>query len=168
MKASTAGGRRPSALGERVIAGRGVAEHLAGYTGALIVVDAYGGGPSDGPLYDRTVEDVLGHIPQPVLVLGPFAPDIRPTSRLVLPADGGDVAIAALDAARRWAARFAPARVEVLALQPPDPWPDESSDPVREPARDAVVELVAGGIGTALRRVVVDGLDAVVVMAAPR
>ncbi len=161
--------------------GPAVAEHLAGRAGMLVVIAAYGGGPPAGRLYDTVAELVLTTVPQPILVLGPHAPDVHGSSPLLLPVDGDSIASSACTAARRWADTFAPEPVDVLALQPPDTWPADATDPVMEHGRTVAAELAAGGLAATLRRVVVAdadpvraiadaaaGLDAVVAVAAPR
>jgi hypothetical protein len=176
----------PAVPEERVIGADGefgpaVAEHLAGRAGVLVVVAAYGGGPPGGRLFDTVAEHVLTHVPHPILVLGPHAPAVHGSSPLLLPVDGDDIVSAVGVAARCWAATFAPARIEVLALQPPDTWPADPTDPVSEHGRGIAAELAAAGVAATLRRVVVgdadpaqgivaavDGLDAVVAVAAPR
>ena len=44
---------------------------LVGRDGVLVVIDAYGGGPIGGPLFDDGAEHVLTHGGRPTLVLGP-------------------------------------------------------------------------------------------------
>jgi nucleotide-binding universal stress UspA family protein len=156
-----------------------VVEHATGRDGAIVVLEAFGGGPPGDRLFDADAEVVLTRLRHPVLVLGPAArvPPTTPTPVVALDA-GAHVAAAA--AAARWQVTFRSPRPLVVALDPPDPWPDDGTASVEDPARRAVADLARHGIEASLvRRVALDPATAVlesaelveepvVVVAAPR
>ena len=129
-----------------------IAADLAGRDGVLVVIDAHGGGPITGPLFDDSAEHLLTHTRQPILVLGPGV--ARPSGRrsLLVPIDGSGRADDVLDATMRWCRTFGPAPVTVLGLDVPDPWPDESSDPVEDAPRQAATRLRRSGLDVDLLR----------------
>jgi len=145
---------------------------LAGRDGVLVVMDAYGGGPASGPLFDETAEHVL-RARQPVLVLGPCVPDevaaaIPIPWDLQLPIDGSRPGDDLLASAGTWWATFGPTRVTVIGLDASDPWPDDGSDPVVDPARAAAVRLRRQGLETDLvRRPSVDPSTALLAATTP-
>lgn len=105
---------------------------------SVIVVEALGGGPATGPLFDDVAETVLAISPHPVLVLGPEAPASGPPTALVAVVDAtsalGPLALVVADLA----AAIGDLRVVVAELAAPDPWAgddDPAVDPVRALAR---------------------------------
>ena len=160
--------------------GRQVVDHAAGRDGAVVVLEAFGGGPPGDRLFDADAEVVLTGLRHPVLVLGPDArvPTTAPTPVVAVDATGASAA--AVDAAARWQVTFRSGQPLVVALDPPDSWPDDGSGPVDDPARRAVADLARRGVEASLvRRVALDPASAVlesadlveepvVVVAAPR
>jgi nucleotide-binding universal stress UspA family protein len=141
--------------------GAEVVEHTAGRDGAIIVLEAFGGGPPGDRLFDADAEVVLTRLRHPVLVLGPEArvPTTIPTPVVALDAGGASTAV---DAAARWHVTFRSGQPVVVALDPPDPWPDEGHAPVHDPARRVVVALARRGVEASLvRRVALDPAAAV-------
>ena len=103
-------------------------------------------------MFDDSAEHLLAHTRQPILVLVPGV--ARPSGRrsLLVPIDGSGRAGDVLDTTMRWCRTFGPAPVTVLGLDVPDPWPDESSDPVEDAPRQAATRLRRSGLDVDLLR----------------
>jgi nucleotide-binding universal stress UspA family protein len=139
------GSRGRPAIGE-------IAVGLAGRDGVLVVIDAHGGGPIAGPLFDDSAEHLLTHTGQPILVLGPGVGRPSGQRSLLVPVDSSGRADDVLDVTVRWCATFGSAPVTVLGLDVPDPWPDESSGPVADAPRQAAARLRRRGLDVDLVR----------------
>ena len=177
------GERRPSrahvVLADGDLGGQ-IVEHAAGRDGAIVVLEAFGGGPPGDRLFDADAEVVLTRLRHPVLVLGPGARVSAAPPTPVVALDAAGSSGAAADAAARWHVTFRSAPPLVVALDPPDPWPDDGTAPVDDPARRAIADLARRGVEASLVRcVALDPATAVlesaesveepvVVVAAPR
>ena len=105
--------------------GRQVTDRVSGRIGALLVIEAHGGGPPGGRLFDADAEHVLQRLGQPVLVLGPHAEMPSGPAVLVVPVDAavfGDVVMSVVD---QWTQTFGAASVVVVSVEAPDRWPSE-------------------------------------------
>ncbi len=143
--------------------GRHVVDQVAGREGAIVVIEAFGGGAPGDRLFDADAEEVLTRLRRPVLVLGPNAlvPAAAPTPVMAL--DGAATPEVAVNAVARWWATFRGPAPLVVALDPPDPWPDDGTAAVEDPARRAVADLARRGVeATLVRRVALEPAAAVV------
>ncbi len=131
--------------------GSAVAAAVAGRDGVLVVVDAYGGGPPADALFDRDAEQLLRGR-QPVLVIGPQAARPAWPWRLIVPIDGSPECGATPPVVIRWRNTFGATPVTVVALDAPDPWPRDGTEPVSDPARTTVALLARATIDAALVR----------------
>jgi hypothetical protein len=175
-------GARRVVLQDRDI-GAQVADRVSGRDGALLVIDAHGGGPSGGRLFDVDAEHILERVRQPVVVVGPHAELPERQAVLMLPIDGGhdpDLVVRVVEA---WTSTFGAADVMVIVLDAPDPWPpaaSEGEEPLGEAASRALELLAERGVVASVRRLatvdaarsLVDAVDetrdAVLVLTAPR
>jgi nucleotide-binding universal stress UspA family protein len=102
--------------------GQAIAEHVTSREGVLLVVaaSAYGAwGEND---VDTTTEQVLGHVGQPVLVVGPHA-EPRLGSLLVAVDETG-IADAAVTIVESWVRTFPGGEPRLVTVVPPSTWPD--------------------------------------------
>lgn len=160
--------------------GDAVAAEVAGRDGVLVVVDAHGGGPPGDALFDVDAEQLLRRVRQPVLVIGPRAAAPTRPWRLIVPIDGAPDCRATPVVVIRWRNSFGAAPVTVVALDAPDSWPPDGTDPVVDAARTTMAALGRGSVdATLVRRAtsdpaagMLDALDAergaVVVVPAPQ
>jgi nucleotide-binding universal stress UspA family protein len=147
-------GRDPQPDGDDARADRvlEIAGGLAGRDGVLVVIDAYGGGPIAGALFDDTAEHLLARAGQPILVIGPGVATPAGRWSLLVPVDSSGPAADALDVTMRWSASFGPTPVTVVGLDVPDPWPDDGSGPVADAPRQAAARLRRAGLDVDLVR----------------
>ncbi len=132
--------------------GAGIAEHVASRDGALLVIDALGGGAAADRLRDDDVEHVLEHVVQPVMLLGPGAAPTELPATLVVPIDGSGLAGAALPVIVRWCHTFAGTTVVLLGLAAADPWPADASAPPSDDVDRAGAVLAEHGCAAAVDR----------------
>jgi nucleotide-binding universal stress UspA family protein len=119
--------------------------------GALLVLDALGGGPPGDQLYDSDAEHLLANVPLPTLIFGPHA-TLAPTQPvLLIAADGGTACAASVPVAVAWTKTF-PSSAVVVGLDAPDPWPSDTTDPVVDPARQLAAALASAGVTVELER----------------
>ena len=147
-------GRDPQPDGEDARADRirEIAGGLTGRDGVLVVIDAYGGGPVAGALFDETAEQLLTRAGQPILVIGPGVATPSGPWSLLVPVDSSGSGGGALDVTLRWCASFGPTPVTVVGLDVPDPWPDDGSGPVVDAPRQAAARLRRAGLDVDLVR----------------
>lgn len=147
----------PHEVGARVKA------DVAGRDGALLVVDAHGGGSGGQGLLDADVEHVLTGAHLPVLVVGPRASVPDGDWVLVVPVDGTGAEQAPCRVAARWLHTFATAGVLVVALDVADTWPDDGTEPSSDPAGAAIATLAQEGArATAIHRATGDAAATII------
>ena len=128
-----------------------VASAITSRAGALLVIDALGGGPDADRLYDTDAEHLLANVPLPTLVFGPHATLDVANPILVVAADASGTTSAAQSAATTWLATFDSSAV-VIALDAPDPWPTDGADPSVDGPRRLAAALASTGSAVELRR----------------
>jgi nucleotide-binding universal stress UspA family protein len=100
--------------------GRAIVDFVRGHNNALLVMATSAKPPLAGHLFGNVVEEVLGAIDQPVLLVGPNVPTShgvrRPT--LVACVDHTDVAAASVPAIARWVGTFGGAETWVTEVIP--------------------------------------------------
>lgn len=160
---ATSDAARPKERPARAVAldphgvGSRVAADVKGRDGALLVLDAHGGGAGGAALLDLDAEHMLARIGQPLLLLGPRAAVPEGPWALVVPVDGTGVEQAPWRTAARWLRTFPPAHIVVVALTAADTWPDDGTEPTSDPAADVVAALQRDGArATMLRRPTAD------------
>src|SRR5215218_1310637 len=122
-----------------------IASAIKSRAGALLVVDALGGGPDADWLYDDDAEHLLANVPLPTLVFGPHATLDITRLILLVAADASGTTTASVAAAAVWAATFASTAI-VVALDAPDPWPADGADPTVDPPRQLAAALADTGV----------------------
>jgi nucleotide-binding universal stress UspA family protein len=161
---AAATGHRIRLLVPSTAVGSAVIDHAEGRDGALIVIDALGGGPAGDELFDRDAEHILEHCPHPVLVLGPHANETWPAT-LIVPSDGAGLVPAAIPVVRSWIESIGAADVTVLALGAVDSWPATDDAPPLDDADEAMAALRADGIPASLVRSTVTEPDQAILAA---
>jgi nucleotide-binding universal stress UspA family protein len=102
-----------------------ILDHLERSRGALLVMATSAEPLIKGRLFGNVVEKVLSELDEPVLLVGPRAPDVFPeaASTLVACIDHTDVADAAIPAITRWTRTFDGAEAWVTQVIAPDAAP---------------------------------------------
>jgi hypothetical protein len=139
------------ALDPRGVGSR-VAADVRGRDGALLVLDAHGGGAAGEALLDVDVEHVLTRVRHPVLVVGPQAAVPDGPWALVVPVDATGAERASCRVAARWLRTFSPGRIVLVALDVADTWPDDGTEPRTDPAGDALAALHQEGASATVIR----------------
>jgi nucleotide-binding universal stress UspA family protein len=143
-----------------------VASAIKTRDGALLVLDALGGGPDADRLFDADAEHLLANVPLPTLVFGPHA--TLDTSRpvVLIAADHGPASAASLAVAQAWISTFA-AHAVVVGLDSPDSWPPDPTGATVDEPRHLAATLAAAGVSVELqRRSTLDPADTLVAAAA--
>lgn len=135
------------ALGDRRPALR---DRLAGGGGAIVVMDVHGGGFLSDVLFDEDAEEILQHVPVPVVALGPAAVVPAAIRTLMVLADEHTPLERPLDLAASWSASLGAVTVSVAHLEAPTTWPHAAPDDHDGRARAA---MAARGISGAVQRV---------------
>ena len=128
-----------------------IAAAIRGREGALVVLEARGGGPDADPLFDDDTEHLLTHLPQPMLVFGPQTEIDAASPVLLVAADAGQPCETTVSVTVAWADTF-PSRTVVVALDAPDAWPDDGTTPTTDLPRQVHVALCEAGVPTELQR----------------
>lgn len=157
----TATGSDESAAASDRRAVREIAAAIRARVGALVVLEALGGGPVADRLFDDEAEHLLTHLRLPMLVFGPRAEvGADPPVLLLVAADAGESNAAIVPVVTAWANTFETQTI-VIGLDPPDPWPDDSTAPSVDPQRHIAAALRAAGVQVELqRRATTDPVDA--------
>jgi hypothetical protein len=128
-----------------------VASAIRSRAGALLVIDALGGGPDADRLYDDDAEHLLANVCLPTLVFGPHATLDVTHPALFIAADASGTTSATLSAATAWTATFESTAI-VVALDAPDPWPSDGAEPSVDGPRRVAAALAGSGMTVDLRR----------------
>jgi nucleotide-binding universal stress UspA family protein len=128
-----------------------VAAAIRARGGALLVLDALGGGPAGDRLYDAAAEHLLANVPLPTLIFGPHATLATTQPVLLIAADGGPTCAASPPVAIAWTTTFRSSAV-VVGLDAADPWPSDTTDPTVDPPRQLAAALAHAGVPVELQR----------------
>jgi nucleotide-binding universal stress UspA family protein len=99
--------------------GLAIVEHVANREGALLVMATTTWGSSGPYRLDATVEEVLGHVLAPVLIIGPnAAPSPTGMATPVVVVDGSDIAESAMPVVGAWVRTFPGGVARVVEVLP--------------------------------------------------